>query len=412
MHRRLFAVSAFALLAALGSASSALAKCTIAKSGQVDIIVNAFPVLEHIGKAMSACEGGALKVSVKVTDKARAETEQAFAATSPFEVAQVSNGVFVNLFSKGQLQPITDLVNKYKAQYKLEDRMLVTVGGEVYGLAFMANAQHMFYRKDLLEANGIAPPRTYADMIAAADKLKKAGIETPFAAAYKAGWDLGTEFTNLYLGAGGSFFKAGSAEPAFNNPAAVNSLETMGKLKAYMSPNALALASGDVTTAFQQGQAAIGILWASRAAAMDDDKVSKVVGKVEFAAAPAMTAGGKPANAIWWDAFVMPKSMDGDREAAFLVLMEGLSEETMKSGMGLTTWLRSSYVPNRTAKGVSESLAANAAYWPDEPYFALAHAELGKQVAAFLAGQKDAKTALADAEKDYRQTAKDRGFIR
>lgn len=412
MNRRLFAVSALALAAALAAVTPAAAKCSIAKAGQVDVIVNAFPVLEHIGKAMSACEGGQLKVSVKVTDKARQETEQAFAATSPFEVAQVSNGVFVNLFSKGQLQPITDLVNKYKAQYKLEDRMLVTVGGEVYGIAFMANAQHMFYRKDILAANGIAPPKTYAEMIAAADRLKKAGIETPFAAAYKAGWDVATEFTNIYLGTGGDFFKAGSAEPAFNNPKAVEALETMGKLKAYMSPNALALASGDVTTAFQQGQAALGILWASRAAAMDDDKVSKVVGKVEFAAAPAMAAGGKPANAIWWDAFVMPKSMDGDREAAFLVLMEGLSEDTMKAGMGLTTWLRSTHVPSRASVGVTASLNAGAAMWPDQPYFSLAHSELGKQVAAFLAGQKDAKTALADAEKDYRQTARDRGFIR
>jgi multiple sugar transport system substrate-binding protein len=411
MKRRSFAIAAASLFALI-AAESASAKCSIARTGQVDVIGNAMPVVDHMAKAMQACDGGTLKVNVKVTDKARAETEQAFAAVSPFEVAQVSNGVFVNLFSKGQLQPITDLVNKYKAQYKLEDRMLVSVGNEIYGIAFMANAQHMFYRKDALEKAGIQPPKTYDELLAALPKLKAAGFETPFTAAYKSGWDLATEFTNLYLGTGGAFFKPGTAEPAFNNANALKAMEVMGKLRGFMSPNALALASADVTTAFQQGQAAIGILWGTRAAAMDDANVSKVANQIEFAPAPAMMAGGKPSNAIWWDAFVMPKQMDGDREAAFLVMMEAVSEDTMKSGMGTAVWLRSSYTPGRHAAGVHASVNANATMWPDQPFFSLAHAALGKAAADVLSGAKPAAQAMADAEREYIQTAKERGFLK
>ena len=411
-NRRTFGLFGTIALGAL-LASPAMAKCTITRTGTVDVIGNAFPVIDHIAKAMQACANSGLTVNVKVTDKARVETEQAFAAgTSPFEVAHVSNGVLVNLLAKGQLQPMTDLVNKYKAQYKLEDRMLVTVGNDVYGIAFMANAQHLFYRKDALEKAGVQPPKTYPELLAALPKLKAAGFETPFTAAYKTGWDIATEFTNIYLGDGGEFFAPGTAMPAFNNAKAVAALDTMNKLKGFMSPNALALATADVTTAFQQGQAAMGILWASRAAAMDDDKVSKVVNQIEFAAAPAVTAGGKPSNAIWWDAFVMPKQMDGDREAAFLVMMEGISEDTMKSGMTLTNWLRSGFQPNRHSKGVAETINANAAMWPDEPYFSLAHAALGKAASDVLAGTKPAAQALADAEREYIQTAKERGFIK
>jgi hypothetical protein len=108
----------------------------------------------------------------------------------------------------------------------------------------------------------------------------------------------------------------------------------------------------------------------------------------------------------------MPKQMDGDREAAFLVMMEGISEDTMKSGMTLTNWLRSGFQPNRHSKGVAETINANAAMWPDQPYFSLAHAALGKAASDVLAGSKPAAQALADAEKEYVQTAKERGFIK
>jgi multiple sugar transport system substrate-binding protein len=399
MNRRIILLTAASVLAAAASGfvGKAEAKCSIARTGQVDVIGNAMPVVDHMAKAMSACTGSSFTVNVKVTDKARAETEQAFSAVSPFEVAQVSNGVFVNLHAKGQLQPITDLVAKYKTQYKLEDRMLVTVGNDVFGIAFMANAQHMFYRKDALEKAGVQPPKTYDELLAALPKLRAAGFETPFTAAYKSGWDLATEFTNIYLGTGANALKA---------------LDTMTKLKGFMSPNALALASADVTTAFQQGQAAIGILWGTRAAAMDDANVSKVANQIEFAPAPAMSPGGKPSNAVWWDAFVMPRQMDGDREAAFLVMMEAVSEQTMKDGMNAAVWLRSGYTPGRHSKAVIDTVTANAAMWPDQPYFSLAHAAVGKAAADVLSGAKPAAQALADAEREYMQTARERGFLR
>ena len=44
----------------------------------------------------------------------------------------------------------------------------ITIDGKVMAVAFMANAQHMFYRKDILEANGIPVPKSYADVLAAA----------------------------------------------------------------------------------------------------------------------------------------------------------------------------------------------------------------------------------------------------
>ena len=68
-------------------------------------------------------------------------------------------------------------------------------------------------------------------------------MENPFAAAYKAGWNLGEEFVNMFLGHGGEFFKAGTALPNLNNETGVAALTKMKGLTEYMNPDYLTLES-------------------------------------------------------------------------------------------------------------------------------------------------------------------------
>ena len=161
------------LLATLPNLSHA--RCdnlTDTKPGQINIVGNTFPALTHIAKEMESCTRGGLKVQYKLVPSPQNETEtlQAFGSSgkSAFDAAVVSMGTFTKLQSAGQLQSMTDLVNKYKAKYKIEDNMLVKVNGEVMAIAFMQNAQNLFYRKDLFDKHGIKVPATYADMMAAA----------------------------------------------------------------------------------------------------------------------------------------------------------------------------------------------------------------------------------------------------
>ncbi|NBW56030.1 MAG: extracellular solute-binding protein, partial [Betaproteobacteria bacterium] len=355
-----------------------------AKPGQINIVGNTFPALTHIAKEMESCTRGGLKVQYKMVPSPQNETEtlQAFGSSgkSAFDAAVVSMDTFTQLQSAGQLQSMTDLVAKYKAKYKIEDNMLVKVNGEVMAIAFMQNAQNLFYRKDLFDKHGIKVPATYADMMVAAKilKEKEPGIEFPIAQTFAKGWDSATEFSNIFAGYGGKFFKAGSAAPDFNSEAGVKALETMKAMTAYMTPNYLASGSDDVMNQYQQGKAAMGVLWASRASRMDDPAASKIVGKMEFTAAPAAMAGGKSATHLWWDGVVMPKNLAGDRNTVFQVLMEALDEETTAKGNDLTIWVRSSYKPTRFGNGVAASAKAGAPQWPTEPYFGLAHGEIGK----------------------------------
>jgi ABC-type glycerol-3-phosphate transport system substrate-binding protein len=351
-----------------------------------------------------------------MTPRAREETEQAFASAgrSPFDAAVVSMGVYANLESRGQLQPMTDLVNKYRTRYKLEESMLVRVNGEVMAVAFMQNAQNLFYRKDLFDKHGLKVPATYPEMLAAARVLKdkEPGIEFPIAQTFAKGWDSATEFANIFAGFGGRFFKPGSAQPDFNSDAGVKALEMMKAMTAFMTPNYLASNSDDVMNQFQQGKAAMGVLWATRASRMDDPAASKIVGRMAFAAAPAAVAGGPSATHLWWDGVVMPKNLGGDRETVFQVLMEALDEETMSKGNDLTIWVRSAYKPTRFGSGVSASAKAGAPIWPMQPFFSLAHGEIGKVIPDVLTGAMSPKAALDAAAAAYVKAAAEKGFIR
>ena len=394
----------------------ALACGPITGKGDVNIVTPAFPSTQHMAKEMESCSKGNIKVSVKVTPDARVEAERAFASEgkSAFDGAVISGGVYSNLMGKGQLQPMTDLVAKYKTKYKIEDSMLVKSNGQVMAVAFQQNAQNLFYRKDIFDKLGLTVPTTYDEMLQAAAviKAKDPSIDFPIAQTFSKGFDISVEFVNIYVGFGGQMFKPGTAQPAFNGEAGLKTIELMKQMSKFMTPNYLASNSDDVMNQFQQGKAAMGVLWASRAARMDDPAASKIAGKMEFAAAPATVKGGKSATPLWWDGLAMPKNLANDRDTVFQVMMDGISESTVSSGNDLTIWIRSNYKPTRFGTGVTLSMNAGAPIWPTEPYLGLATNELGKLVPEALGGAMTAQQALDAAAANYVKAATEKGFIK
>ncbi len=403
--------------ATAAKAASAQTACpAIAASGEISLVGNAFPAIAHIARITEACARPGLKVAFKLTPQARTETEQAFASggRSAFDAAVVSMGVFSNLYARRQLQPLTDLVRKYQERYRIEERMLVRVDGEVMAIAFMQNTQTLYYRADLFDKHRLTVPSSYPQMLQAAARLQQQepGLAHPIAQGFAKGFDSATEFVNLLASAGGRCFEPGSARPLFNSPAGLQAVAVMRSLLPYMTPNALASNADDVVNQFQQGKAAMGVLWASRASRMDDAAASKVVGRMQFAAAPAVQAGGRSAAHLWWDGVVWPRNAPQKREATFQVVMEGLSEAAVRSGNDLAIWVRSAYVPGRFGAGLALAQAAGAPVWPSEPFFSLAHGEIGKVLPEALAGSRPVQAALDAAAAAYSRAALEKGYLR
>ena len=84
--------------------------------------------------------------------------------------AIVANSSIVALMNEDVIRPLDDLVAKHGGD--LKSSQLIKVNGKIMAVAFMANAQHLMYRKDVLADLGISVPKTYEEMLAAAEKIR------------------------------------------------------------------------------------------------------------------------------------------------------------------------------------------------------------------------------------------------
>jgi ABC-type glycerol-3-phosphate transport system substrate-binding protein len=267
------------------------------------------------------------------------------------------------------------------------------------------------YREDVFKSLGLEVPTTYYELLSAADKVAASGqVDYALGGTYRAGWNLAEEFINMYMGMGGQFFDG--AQPAVNNAMGERALEMMHNLTHYMDPEYLVSDSTYVQQQFQQGKIAMAVLWASRAAAMNDAKESQVVGKVKMAAAPSPVSGALPASTLWWDGVVLAKNMsDQQADNAFRLLMEGIDREMVTNNNDDAVWLINGYVPGPMAIGAAATAKNGALPYPNGVEMGLMHTALGNNVADFLTGKETAEQTLMDIEMAYTTAAKEKGLL-
>ena len=213
--RRLLGATAVTC-ALVGSAGMAVADCGI-ESGSVRILSNDFAALHAIADWAGKCASDTVEVTKNQTEEHK-NIQVPVLSVNPatYTVAVVATNSIVPLLNDDLIRPLDDYVAKWGDQ--LQDTQLIRVNGKIMAIAFMANAQHLFYREDVLAENGIEVPTSYEEMFAAADKLREAGVmENPISSNYMPGWNIAAEFVNTYLGTGNDFFEPGSARLAINN---------------------------------------------------------------------------------------------------------------------------------------------------------------------------------------------------
>ena len=393
-------------------ASTAAHACNI--SARVSVVGNEFPAIQTVGKGAQACSGA--DVSTNLTaDHQKINVAGMSGNPAEYTSAIIANSSIVALMNNDVIRPLDDLVAKHGGD--LKKNQLITIDGKVMAVAFMANAQHLVYREDVLKKIGMEPPKTYEEMLAAADKIRKAGImENPVGGAYKAGWNLAQEFNNMFLGYGGSHFKDGSAQPNVNSAAGVNALNMMKSLSAYMNPDFLTHDSNATNAEFRAGNVAIMNMWGSRAATLVDvDGVSNEVKNGMNIAGPMMVGGGNiPASTLWWDGWTVAKNVsNAEAEATFIAMMNGIDPSILKDEdiRKQAVWLIDGYAPTDAARGVFAAAQANTIPYPMLPYMGLLHTALGAELSDFMQGKESAEQALADVEAAYIAAAKEKGFL-
>jgi len=395
-------------------ATTAQAACGIEK-GSIRILGNDFPAIQAVTAAAATCQSDTVQFKVNLTKDHESLAVAALKANPAEYTSQiVASSSILPLLNDGLIRPLDEYVAKDGAG--LKKNQLITINGKIMAVAFMANAQHLFYREDILKAAGVETPKTYEEVLAAAKVIKDKGlVKYPFGGTYKAGWDLGEEFVNMYIGMGGTFFKDGSAEPAINNEKGVAALEMMKALSAYMNPDYLTFDSNALQAEFEAGNVAMANFWGSRAGAVTDAEGSKpeITSNIKFAAAPTVGGGLIPATTLWWDGFTVAKNIsDDDAAATFKALATGVTKDVANANTDKAVWLADGFEPGPLAQGTLESANAGAQPYPMDPYMGLMHTALGDGLAEFMQGKEDAAKALSDVEATYSAAARAAGFLK
>lgn len=385
------------------------------ENGRVNILGNEFPAIQTVVAGATLCANDNVTVESNLTKEHRDLQVPALTANpAEYTSAIVANSSIVPLLNDGLIRPLDELVEKYGEG--LQKNQLITIDGKIMAIAFMANAQHIMYRKDILDAAGVDVPTTYEEVVAAAKMIKEKGLmDYPLSGTYQTGWNLGEEFVNMYMGTGAAMFEPGTAKVSINNENGLKALNMMKELTSYMNPDFLTYDSNAAAAEWEAGNVAIMNMWGSRAGPITDDEGStaEITSNTMMAAAPTLGGGDVPATTLWWDGFTIAANIsDEDAEATFRAMMNGIKPGTLTEETATqAVWLIDGYEPTTTSAGVFATAAAGAKPYPMLPFGGLLHTAAGAELSDFLQGNETAEQALADIEAAYTTAAQEKGFL-
>ncbi len=411
IFRTLLATSALA--ASAGAVWAEGHSCGI-ESGRINILANDFPALRAVVDRAATCATDEIEFDSNLTTEHK-DIQVAALSANPAEytAAVVANGSILPLLNQGLIRPLDNLVAEHGQS--LSPTQLITINGQIMAVAFMANAQHLFVREDILAEAGVEIPTSYEQVVEAAAAIEEAGImDDPFAMNTGVGWNLAEEFVNMYLGLGGEFFEPGSANVAINNDTGIQALEMLAQVNAFADPDFLTFDSNATSALWESGELALAVMWGSRGSTILDAEGSteEVTSNTRLVAAPTVGGGERPASSLWWDGFTISANIsDEDAEATFIALVNGIDPALMEDHNDKAVWLVEGYEPGPAAAGVAATAQMGTSPYPMLPYMGLLHTALGNELAEFMQGTESAEQALADVEAAYTTTAREQGYI-
>jgi multiple sugar transport system substrate-binding protein len=164
----------------------------------------------------------------------------------------------------GLFEDVSDVwaANKLNEQLKSAAASM-TIDGKKWGVPYTYYQWGIYYRKDIFDKQGITPPKTWAELIAASAKLKAAGI-TPFTIGTKALWPTGGWFDYMNLRVNGYEFHMDltAGKVPYTDPRVKAVFDKWAELvkPGYFIANHAALDWQDAVPSLVQGQAAMYLM--------------------------------------------------------------------------------------------------------------------------------------------------------
>ena len=124
----------------------------------------------------------------------------AIAGGHPPDMADIAQpGLIKQLAQQGHLKPITYAKSTMASNFAPSWLQLGTFSGKLYALPFkVSNKSLYWYNVPAFKTAGVKPPKTWAQLVAAAKTLKQSGTPA-YSLCGASGWTLTDMFENIYL---------------------------------------------------------------------------------------------------------------------------------------------------------------------------------------------------------------------
>lgn len=335
-----------------------------------------------------------------------------------FDFWYVSKG---SLVEDGVLLDLTDRIEKDKAEIKPEDFIpsiydpYSLYKGKRYALPFDGDTHALFYNKEILERNGVEPPKTWEDLVAASRKVTEAesakgiygiamiGVRAPILNI--------SIYANRLANYGGTFL-TDEGRSALDSKEALAAAENLMATVPFAVPTPAETGFEQALTAFISGKAAMTEGWTDLGTYAEDPKNSQVAGKWDVVPLPvggSVTKSRAPLNA-GWTLGVSTYSSKQDIAWEFVKLASSAA-----MGLKLITTTGSGIDPfrisnlndpkykafNPQVQHAAASSLNGAVGWPAGPQSPRMLEALSEQLASMVAGEVSAADALAQAHRTW-----------
>jgi multiple sugar transport system substrate-binding protein len=244
-----------------------------------------------------------------------------------------------------------------------------------YAFPITAESQIMFFNQPMLDQKGVAVPKTYTELLAAAKKLKTDDV-AGIAMRAKASSGATAASMGFVFSHGGDMVKDGKA--AFDSPEAIAAMDIYGQMLRDAGPIGVGTYDWyEVLNDYSQGAAAIATDSSNFATTIGDPTKSRVAGKTTFTSLVADAGHPVTPYMSCWQACINAKSTH--KPAAFLFMQWATSKPTalLAAAAGLATTRASGW----SSAGFKKAFGDQAA---DAALHSLSTADISKSKAVLF----------------------------
>ena len=268
-------------------------------------------------------------------------TTEGISGETTFDVVTYLDGMGPSI--QQFLEPLDDYAEEgFFDRFTESTLELSTFDEQIYSLPLRANAQVMFYRKDVFENLGLEPPTTWEEMEQVGEKITSETDMSAITPYYQAG----NNGQNLYMwssylwGNKGDIFDE-NMKPVFNNEEGVEATKRyIDLLRNGLAPDgAVQFGEQDARTHFKQGRSAMWIGWWWVYSDFNaGDGVEEVLGNVGFTNVPSWEGGEQVSAVSTFPLGMMESSQNKEAAWEFMkwlsnpeveknIVMDSLNEE-------------------------------------------------------------------------------------